>query len=131
MKGELIISQKHTHVIKSASDCKKIGSKYENILVVYSFTTKDFNMKHTYIGISQNLTNRLEVNYFQGKKLYKHYGFFYLFCNENGEMKNLLFNVHIILPTFQFLYLKANKECSLEVLYILKYFSELQAGIYD
>jgi hydrogenase maturation factor len=80
LKGESIISQEHTHVIKSASDCKKIGSKYENSLVVYSFTTKDFNMKHTYISLNQNLTNRLEVHYFQTKKLHRYYGLFYPFC---------------------------------------------------
>ena len=131
MSPEKLKERSLTYTINTAEDCKKIGNEYENNLVIYSFTTKEINMEETYIGLSQNLINRLEVHYYLSNNKEKQYGKFYPFCFEKGGMKNLYFNIHLFSPTFLSLYLKENQYCTPELRYILQAFSEFKAGIIE
>jgi NADH-ubiquinone oxidoreductase chain 3 len=120
-----------TYYIINQKIIQNLGNFYKDKLGFYLFTTKEFDLKNTYIGLTQNFLNRLETHYYLSSRTEKHYGSLYPFINKIGGIVNMQFILILDMPTYQSLWIKKYGTITPEFNYILQSFSEFQAGIYE
>ena len=98
---------------------------------ISSFSSTNLSMEETYIGLTQNFSNRLTVHEMICSRPHKHYGLLYPYILEQGGMSNILFHVNFTLPTYQYLWLNSGNKMDDELHYILQAFSEFKIGLYE
>jgi hypothetical protein len=90
-----------TYYIINQKIIQNLGNFYKDKLGIYLFTTKEFDLKNTYIGLTQNFLNRLETHYYLSYRTEKHYGSLYPFINKIGGIVNMQFILILDMPTYQ------------------------------
>jgi hypothetical protein len=58
-----IIENNKSWTIKNEGDTVRAGNKFMNLMGIYSFTPTDYDINNSYIGLTQNYTNRLKMHY--------------------------------------------------------------------
>ena len=71
------------------------------------------------------------MHYLLSERPHKHYGSLYPYISSNGGMKQMLFHVNLLFPTYQSIWLSKFGSISPELSYILQAFSEFKIGIYE
>lgn len=131
MSSKSIIERANTHTINNAFDCARVGSVYHEKGVIYAFTTPSMDMDTTYIGITQNVINRLTVHAYHGASPDRFYGKLYPYMYQQGGMQTMPFHVLHSMPTFQSIWLAENKSMDKGLQVILKAFTEFKLGLYE
>jgi hypothetical protein len=102
---EAIMSNDKTFIINNEGDAVRTGNQFKNMMGIYSFTSNEYNIDNTYIGLTQNFTNRIKMHYLLSERPHKHYGSLYPYIYSNGGMKEMLFHINLLFPTYQSLWL--------------------------
>ena len=119
------------HRVSDRYACSSIGDSYHQKAVIYSFTNSSFDLSATYIGQTQNLTNRLIRHYNSSVGINRPIGKLYPYANSVGGLGNMLLYVNLEFSTFQDLWLKTHRSLSVELKYILQAFTEYKLALYE
>lgn len=50
-----------TFIISNEGEAVRTGNQFTNMMGIYSFTSNDYNIDNTYIGLTQNFSNRIKL----------------------------------------------------------------------
>lgn len=127
LSAENVINDSYT--LNSSISPYVISEKYVNHDCIYSFSpVENPQMETTYIGLTQNVANRLTYHIQIIRNPDKHMGSLGPYVYELG-LDKINFNVILSYPKFKTLWLEENNSITPEFLYILKAFSEYRLGI--
>lgn len=112
-----------TYALSTNFNAYSISDLYQHKDVVYAFSGKDLQMKETYIGITQNVGNRLNTHLLVSKQDSSHIRLLYGHLHYKG-LDNINFHILLSLDKFSSMFTKEYGYITPELSYILKSFSE-------
>lgn len=131
MDVSAITNRNNSFVLLGSGDITRLGNQFFDQLNIYSFSSQDMNMNETYIGLTQNLGQRLTTYAHILKHPEKQSGLLYPFITGQGGLANLQFNVLLSMPSFRSLWLDEYPSVSDELSYILQAFNQFKLALYE